>query len=267
MRATLWLMTAMLGLLLLGCAAKDTRPTAEVRQVLAPTGKLRVGLYLGSPLSITRDPASGETNGVGFELGKEFARWLGVPFEPVVYPGNGEVLEALKSGIVDVAFTNATAARAKDLDFTQPYLEMEAGFLVPHGSSITTFADVDRPGVRVVVTEGSTSAATLPRLLKNASVVRAPTINSGVELLSLGKVDVFATNKTILFEMSDKLPGSRVLDGRYGVEQIALGIPKGRELGMAYARRFVAAATSGGLVKSAAQRARLRGGTVKADSL
>ena len=267
MRATLWLMTAMLGLLLLGCAAKDTRPTAEVRLVLAPTGKLRVGLYLGSPLSITRDPASGETNGVGFELGKEFARWLGVPFEPVVYPGNGEVLEALKSGIVDVAFTNATAARAKDLDFTQPYLEMEAGFLVPHGSSITTFADVDRPGVRVVVTEGSTSAATLPRLLKNASVVRAPTINSGVELLSLGKVDVFATNKTILFEMSDKLLGSRVLDGRYGVEQIALGIPKGRELGMAYARRFVAAATSGGLVKSAGQRARLRGGTVKADSL
>ncbi len=267
MRRLSWLTTATLGLLLLACAAQDTGPTAEVQQLLAPTGKLRVGLYLGSPLSVIRNPATGETNGVGFELGREFARWLGVPFEPVVYPGNGAVIEAVKSGRVDILFTNATAARLKEMDFTQLYLEMEAGFLVPQDSSITTFAEVDRPGVRVVVTEGSTSSATLPGLLKNAAVIRTPTISSGVELLSLGKVDVFATNKTILFEITDKLPGSKVLAGRYGVEQIALGMAKGKEAGMAYARRFVAAATSDGLVKSAAERARLRGGTVKAESL
>ena len=204
---------------------------------------------------------------MGFELGQEFARWLRVPYEPVVYAQNGAVIEALKSGNVDILFTNATAARLREIDFTQPYLEMEAGFLVLQGSPITMFADVDRPGVQVVVAEGSTSAATLPGLLKNAAVIRTPTINSGVDLLARGKADVFATNKTILFEISDKLPGSKVLDGRYGVEQIALSMAKGREPAMAFARKFVTAVTSGGLVKSAAERARVRGATVRVDSL
>jgi polar amino acid transport system substrate-binding protein len=65
--------------------------------------------------------------------------------------------------------------------------------------------------------------------------------------------------------VSDALPGSRVLDGRYGVEQLAMGMPKGRDAGLAYARRFIAAAAKSGLVASAIQRAGLRGGTVRTD--
>ena len=209
-----------------------------------------------------RDPASGETHGVGFELGKEFARRLGVPFEPVVYRRNAEVVEAAKSGQVDFVFTNATAARSKDIDFTPPCLEIEAGFLAPQGSAISTAEEVDKPGIRVGVTEGSTSAAALPRLFKHAVLVRAPTIDAGIEMLALRKADVFATNKTNLFEMSDKLPGSRILDGRYGVEHIAVGIPKGRDAGMAYARRFVEEVKSEGTVKAAIEKAGLRGAVI-----
>src|SRR5258706_13359526 len=205
-----------------------TSNVADVARLLTPTGKLRVGLYLGSPLSLIEDPATGERNGVGFELGREFARRLGVAYDPVVYKQNGEVISALKSGNVDILFTNATPTRAKEIDFTQPYLEMDAGYLVPGGSPITTFDDVDRPGVRVVVVEGSTSVVKLPALLTNATVVRTPNLDGGVDLLELGKADVFATNKTILFELADKLPGSKVLDGRYGVEQIAMGMAQGK---------------------------------------
>jgi polar amino acid transport system substrate-binding protein len=244
-----------------------TSDIADVVRLLAPTGRLRVGLYLGSPLSLIKNQATGETNGVGFELGREFARGLGVAYEPVMYKQNGEVISALESGKVDILFTNATPARAAEIDFTQPYLEMDAGYLVRQGSPLTTLADVDKPDVRVVVVEGSTSVVKLPGLLKNAVVMLTPNLNSGVELLVLGKADVFATNKTILFELSDKLPGSRVLEGRYGVEQIALGLAKGKEPALAYARTFITAVTSGGLVEAAAGRARVRGATVKVDSL
>ena len=60
MRTTRWLMTAILGLLLTGCAGISTAPTPEARQALAPREKLRVGLYLGNPLSVVRDSPSGE---------------------------------------------------------------------------------------------------------------------------------------------------------------------------------------------------------------
>ena len=256
---------AIVAQLLAGCATTAPAPGPETRQILAPSGKLRVGLYPGSPTSIIGDPASPDTKGVAFDLGRELARRLGVPFEPVVFPKNAEVLAALTSGQVDVAFTNATPTRAKDMDFTPPYLEVEQGYLVPAGSPIATLADIDKPGIRVGVSVGSSSQAVLTRQFKNAAVVLAPTLKGAIEMLSLGKLDAFATNKAILFEMSDQLPGSQVLAGRWGLEHFSIGIPKGRDLGMPYVRKFAEEAKSEGLVQSAVDRAGIRG-TVKAGS-
>src|SRR6202043_539264 len=51
------------------------------RDQLAPLGRLRVGVFAGSPLSMVVDRSSGETCGVCYDLGAEFARRLGVPVE------------------------------------------------------------------------------------------------------------------------------------------------------------------------------------------
>lgn len=256
---------ALAGALLAGCASTVVAPLAEVRQILAPSGKLRVGFYPGSPTSIIGNPASGQAKGVGFDLGGELARRLGVPFEPVVFPKNADVLAAVKSGQVDVTFTNATAARAKDMDFSPAFLEVEKGFLVPPGSPMSKHADVDRPGSRVGVSQGSSTERELAGEFKHAVMVRTPTLKNAIEMLAAGKLDAFATNKAILFEMSDGLPGSRVLDGRWGLEQFAVAIPKGRDQAADYVRQFVADIKSEGLVTRAVQRVGLRG-TVKTDS-
>ena len=57
------------------------RPDFDASKVLAPTGRLRVGAFAGSPLSMARDAATGEIHGLSIDLGKEFAKRLGVPFE------------------------------------------------------------------------------------------------------------------------------------------------------------------------------------------
>jgi polar amino acid transport system substrate-binding protein len=80
-------------------------------------------------------------------------------------------------------------------------------------------------------------------------------------MLKSGKVDAFAANKANLFGLSDKMPGSRVLDGRIGVDEVAIALPKGRESGMAYVRKYVEDVRAGGLVKAAIERAGLRGAT------
>src|SRR5689334_2219628 len=98
MRTSFWLIVGLAGVLTLHGVAQETKPTPEVRRVLAPTGKLRVGLYLGNPSSLLKDPVSGQASGVGFELGRELARWLDVPLEQAVYPNNGAVLEGMRAG-------------------------------------------------------------------------------------------------------------------------------------------------------------------------
>jgi polar amino acid transport system substrate-binding protein len=253
-----WVLVALL-VVLSACAASYTGPDTDTRQALAPTGRLRVGVYLGSPTSLIRDAATGEAKGVSYDLGKELAARLGVPFEAVEYPRVAAVVDALKVGDVDFTVTNATPARAKDVDFTAPILALELGYLAPSGSKITSAAAVDRPGIRIGVTEGSSTQSKLSGELKNAVLVTAPTVKGAIDMLAHGGIDVYATNKAILSEMSDALPGSHILDGRWGLEHMAIGIPKGRERGMAYLRKFGEDAKESGLVQRTAQRAGLRG--------
>src|SRR5262245_2129463 len=118
MRTTRWLIIAALGLLIAACASVSSAPNPEVQQALAPTGKLRVGLYLGGPTSIIRGATPDESRGVGFDLGKELARRIGVPFEPVVYPNLGSAIGGLKSGEWDIAFLAFSPERTDVLNFT-----------------------------------------------------------------------------------------------------------------------------------------------------
>jgi polar amino acid transport system substrate-binding protein len=247
-----------------GCASVSMTLDPAVAQVLAPTGKLRVGLYPGTPTSIIGDPASGNAKGVGFELGRELAQRAGIQFEPVVFAKNADVLAAAKSGSVDMVFTNATPARMQDMDFSPTVLQIEQGYLVPAGSTIRALEEIDRAGMRVGVSEGSTSEATLSRAFRNAAVVRTPSLKAAIGMLATGKLEAFATNKATLFEMSDELPGSRVLAGRWGLENFAIGIPKGREAAMPFVGSFVRDAKANGAVSRAVERAGLRG-TVSAN--
>jgi len=253
------LVAALAAFLLASCVSAPVVPTPELRSVLAPTGKLRVGVYPGSPSSMLKDPATGETRGLAYELGQELARRLGVPFEPVVYPRVAEVLEGIKSGAVDITITNATAVRARDMDFSQHLLDVELGYLVPPGSPVASRADLDKPGVRVGVSQGGTSQSVLSREFKAATVVPAPSVGAALDMLRARTIDVFATNKAALYQMGDQLPGARVLPDRWGTEHFALAIPKGREAGLEFVKAYAKDVTDKRFLARTVERAGLRG--------
>ena len=263
MRTIAWLSARVVGLLIAGCVSIASAPSQEERQALAPTGKLRVALYLGAPASIIRGATPEESKGLGFDMGKELARRIGVPFEPVVYPSPGAIMGGLKSGEWDLTFFGPTPERESVLNFTAPFLVIEHGYLVPAYSAISTIDAVDQPGIRIGAPQGGSVNGSLVRIIKNATVVASPSVPAGEEMLKSGKADVFAANKANLFELSDKLPGSKVLDGRIGVDEVAIAVPKGRETGMAYVRKYIEDAKSEGLIKAAVQRAGLRGAADK----
>lgn len=231
----------------------------DVKEILAPKGKLRVGVYYGSPTSMLRDPKTNEVHGLTYDLGQELARRLNVPFEQVNYQRISDVLEGMKAGDVDFTVSNSTPARAVSVTFSQHLLTIELGYLVTTASPITTVADIQKPGLRIGVTQGSTSQGTIPKLLPNAIVVPAESYKRGIEMLEHGEIDTYATNKPILFEMSDQMPGSRVLDGRWGEEHLAVAIPKGREAALEYIQHFIQDVQTNGLLAQSVERSGLRG--------
>jgi len=151
------------------------------------------------------------------------------------------------------------AERALVVDFTAPYMEVEFSYLVPQGSPISTLSDIDRPGVRIGVVEKGSPDAYLTGTIRSATLIRAPTVAGMVESLRTGRVDALFGTKAGMLSQAEKLAGARVLEGRSGGEETGMAIPKGRQLGAAYARQFVEDAKTEGLVKTAIEKAGLRG--------
>jgi polar amino acid transport system substrate-binding protein len=246
-------------LVLMGAFCAQSSHAAGEKELLAPTGHLRVGVYAGSPTSLVTDPNTKQIHGVTYDLGKEFAARLNVSVEYVQFPRIADVIDAIKDGKVDFTVTNATPVRAKDVGFSQILLAVELGYLVPANSSITGPDQIDGPGVRIGVTKGGTSERVLSAKFRNAKFLPAESVAAAINALRNGELDVYATNKAILFQMSEALPGARILEGNWGQEHMAIAVPKGREAAQELLDGFVRDVQSNGLLEQIEAAAGLRG--------
>ena len=235
--------------------------TAAARQQLAPSGTLRVGVNLGNFLLVSKQSADG-IGGIVPDLAQELARRLGVAMKLLTYPQAGPVADAAKSGAWDVAFIGAEPQRASEIDFTEPYIEIEATYLVPAGSPIHSVAEVDCKGVRIAVASRSAYDLWLARNIKHAELLRAEGIEGSYQLFVKDKLDVLAGLKPRLLQDREKLPGSRILDGRFTAVQQAIGTPKGRPAAAAYLRAFAKDIKASGLVARLIERHNVKGVSV-----
>ena len=245
---------------LTSCATQQETPGVEdMHRILAPSGKLRMGLNEANVIHYILNEKTGEVRGLGHALGSELAKRLGVEFEVVPFKKNSDVTSAAASGVVDLIFTNASPARKLQMDFTDTVIEFEQGYLVPAGSKIKSLADVDQAGVKIGVVKGSTTEGKLSKELKQATLVSVADMKAAAEDLSTGKINTFTTNKAHLYELSDGISGSSVLGERTGLENLALAIPKYRKIALPYLNEFVKKIKEDGTLKGAAEKAKLRG--------
>jgi polar amino acid transport system substrate-binding protein len=230
---------AICALAFVGACATIPAPPAGAVADLAPNGKLRAAINYGNPVLAAKDPATGEPRGVSVDLSRELGRRLGVPVELVVYESAGKVFDGQKSNAWDIAFLAVDPVRAVDLRFTAPYVVIEGAYLVPAGSAIHSNAEVDQPGIRVVVGAGSAYDLFLTRELRNATIARAPTSPAVTDMLVAQRLDVAAGVKQQLEADAKRVPGVRVLEGRFMVINQAMAVPTGRQAGAQYLDAFV----------------------------
>ncbi len=236
--------------------------SAIARSDLAPSGKLRAAINFGNPILATRDATTGEPRGVSVDLSCELARRLGVPVEFVTYEAAGKVVEALKSGAWDIAYVAIDPARAVDISYSEPYVMIEGAYLVAQDSPIHSNADVDREGIRVAVGAGSAYDLFLSRNLKQAKILRAPSSPAVINMFLAENLEVAAGVKQQLEADARRIPGLRLLEGRFMVINQAMGMPKGREAGAKYLHDFVEEMKASGFVARALERHGVEGASV-----
>jgi polar amino acid transport system substrate-binding protein len=224
---------------------------------LVRAGKVRIALF--PSFFYSKDPETGELQGVGIELARALAAHLGVAAVLREYPSPPKALAALKAGECDVAFLGLDPDRATEVDFSPAYMQADFTFLVPAGAAAGRIADADRSGIRVAVVRDHAMDFALRGKLKHAEPVYAATPDAAFDLLRAGQADVLAGIRPGLLRYSAELPGSRVLEDRYGANVLAMAVAKGQPGWLACVSRFIEEARSSGVVQRAIASAGLGG--------
>jgi len=228
----------------------------------APQGRLRASINVGNPILANLSP-DGLPFGVSVDLAYEFARRLSVELELKVFDSAGKSVEAVTKEEADIGFFAVDPLRGESISFTAPYVLIEGAYLVRDASPLRDNAEVDQPGICVAVGKGSAYDLFLTRELKNAMIFRAPTSPAVVDTFLEQGLEVAAGVKQQLQADALRVPGLRILPGRFMVIQQAMGVPRSRGDGAALVlRQFVEEMKAGGFVDRALGRHHIQGASV-----
>ena len=232
---------------------------SQITSELAPTGVLRAGINMSNFLLVTGKAASGDPQGVAPDMAAEIARRLGVPVAYVKYERPSHLADAAGTNVWDIGLIGAEPQRAEKISFTPAYCEIEATYLVPPGSSISTIAEVDRPGVRITTRRGAAYCLWLERNIKQAKLLLSDTAEGPFDQFVAEKLEAYASLRPQLLTDVNKLPGSKILPGNFMTVQQAIGTAKANSAGAAFLGEFVAEAKKSGLVARLIEKHHVKG--------
>jgi polar amino acid transport system substrate-binding protein len=253
----------LLNRILLGsvCALFAAAPLAA-QPPLAPGGTLRAA-FLGDNPSLGRvDRATGTVTGPVAEMVKELARRMGVPYKLIPVPNARVVAESVLNGSADMGFMAYNAGRAKEVDFSEPWLLMPNTYLVRADSAIQKVDDADQAGVTIIAAKNDTQDVYLSAHLKNTSVTPVPKVPENEEVKSLlaeKKIDALAANRQRLFEINGDDARFRIVSDDFYVAGQAIAITKGDAARIASLNKLVEEILNTDTVKKAIDGAGLRG--------
>jgi polar amino acid transport system substrate-binding protein len=219
------------------------------------SGRLRLALNSSDQAVVSKDPVTGELRGASLDIGRELARRAGLSFALVEFSTYAQALQLMKAGSWDVAIITLDTVRQTDVDFTPPLYDADFTYLVRPGLAIKSAADVDQPGVRVIVRRGQNPDTILSASLKRAQIVRIDGLqDDAFAALRAGNGDVLALARPAVLAYAAQLAGSTPIAERYGSSQFGLVVPKGRADLLAPTRQFADELKASDFVKQAIAR-------------
>ena len=220
----------------------------HVQAELAPTGVLRAGINLSNFLLVSGETPSGDPEGVSPDIARAVADRLGVPVQYVTFRSPGELADAAGEDVWDIANIGAEPERARVITFSAAYAEIEATYMVPDGSPIQSVDEVDREGVRIAVSARSAYELWLSDHIEHAELRLTQGLDASFDLFVEQNLEALAGLRPRLITDVERLPGARLLEGRFTAVQQAIGTKPDRAASISFLRDFVEEAKASGLV-------------------
>lgn len=132
---------------------------------------------------------NGKLIGFDIDLGNKIGQVLGVTVEWKDMAEFSALIPALQAGQLDLVIAGMTikASRALSVDYTIPYFRTGQALLVnkAKAKNVTSWQDVDKPGMVIAVSNGTTGHIAAERLFKNATIrTMDGSTTAGLEVLA-----------------------------------------------------------------------------------
>ncbi len=217
---------------------------------LAPTGTLRASINLGNP--VLAQGSAAQPSGVTVDIARRLGARLGIPVELSCFGAARDSFVTMVEGRADICFLAVDPAREARVAFTAPYAVIEGVFVVPEASPATTAYDVDRPGNRIGVKEGSAYDLFLSRTLRHAEVVRGA---EGTTVFADERLEAGAGIRQPVLDFAATRLDLRVLEPAFMEIQQAVGTTRSRSADtITFLRAFVEGLKADGFIADALAR-------------
>lgn len=184
--------------------------------------------------------SSGDREGFDIDVANALGASLGAKVEFVTATNESRIplLQTDKADVVIATFT-ASDARAQVVEMSDPYAASSTVFMVPAGSPITTYADLD--GKSVATSRGSVGEQILKASFPNAKVTGFNTTADSIQALKSGKVDALIENNAIVGGLVKKEPAAfQVVKGDpIKPALFSIGVKPGDQTWLNYLNNFI----------------------------
>ena len=224
--------------------------TESISNIIAPKNVLRIGINMSNFLLVNKDSTYSKPEGLSPEIGKLLARELGVNYEFVTFKNPGLLADAVDYDKWDVGNFAYEKKRAEIIDFSNPYVNIDANFLLRKNSEINQNHDVDNKNNKIAVVNRSAYDLWLSDNYKKAKIIRSKTIIETHNLFYNQDVNILAGLKPKLLEELKNNNEFKLIDEPFTFIKQSIGIKKGKPKAIDFINNFVSKKIKDGTIKS-----------------
>lgn len=213
---------------------EDTTPNVDR---IKRRGRLVVGIDQSLYLLAYRDTASGELRGLEVDLARAIATDI-FELDPDEEFNNNRLdlrfvdsaarSEALNNGEVDVVIRtmSITPERAREVEFSTPYLTSGVRVLAPVDRGVDDINDLD--GRTVCIVDGTNLQQIARTFTPNSDILRTRSWSDCLMATQQFQADAVVADDSILAGLAAQDPFARILPGTLATQYYGVGVAKGQ---------------------------------------
>ena len=220
-----------------------------VRKEISSNNILRVGINMSNFLLVNKGSAFSKPEGLSPDIGALLAKELDLECQYIAFKNPGELTDAIGQDKWDVGNFAFEKKRAEIIDFSIPYINIDANFIMKKDISILNNEEVDSKELKIAVVNRSAYDLWLSNNFNNAKIIRSKTIIDSHKLFHNGEANILAGLKPKLIEELKMNENLKIIDKPFTFIKQSIGIKKGNKEVIRFLNDFILKLISNGTIE------------------